>query len=192
MNYQLIRSRRRTISVQVTDGEVVVRAPMRTSRREADAFVERHEDWIAKQLKKNEQMRAAAPEPLTTDELAALYAKARQVLPARARYYAERLGVSFGRIAIRCQRTRWGSCSTKHNLNFNCLLMLTPPEVIDAVVVHEVCHLREMNHSARFYALVLSLCPDYRRLDGWLRENGRLLLARVPNGKAAANTSSGG
>lgn len=192
MDYQLIRSRRRTISVQVVGEGVVVRAPMRTSRREADAFVERHEDWIAKQRKKNEQTKAAAAPPLTSDELAALYAKAREVLPARVRYYAERLGVGFGRIAIRCQRTRWGSCSTKHNLNFNCLLMLTPPEVIDAVVVHEVCHLREMNHSARFYALVLSHCPDYRRWDGWLRENGRLLLARVPDGKTAINSTSGG
>ena len=57
--------------------------------------------------------------------------------------------------------------------------MLTPPEVIDAVVVHEVCHLREMNHSERFYALVLRLYPDYRRWDKWLKENGRLLLARA-------------
>ena len=181
MDYQLIRSRRRTIAVQVTDGGVIVRAPMRTSRREADAFVQRHADWIAKQQQKREQQRAAASAvtKLNPAELGELYARARESLPARARYYAGLLGEDFAGVTIRCQRTRWGSCSAKRNLNFNCLLMLTPPEVIDAVVVHEVCHLREMNHSERFYALVLRLYPDYRRWDKWLKENGRLLLARA-------------
>lgn len=185
MDYQLIRSRRKTIAVQVTDKGVVVRAPMRTTQREADAFVKKHEDWISKQLAKRAAQNAAAERTpkLTPGELADLYERARELLPARARYYAGLLGERCGRVTVRCQRTRWGSCSTKRNLSFNCLLMLTPPEVIDAVAVHEVCHLKEMNHSAAFYAHVLRLCPDYRRWDKWLKENGKLLLARLPEGK---------
>ena len=95
-------------------------------------------------------------------------------------YYAPQIGVDYGRITIRCQRTRWGSCSAKGNLNFNCLLMLAPPEVLDSVVVHELCHRREMNHSPRFYALVLRVFPDYHRWDRWLKDNGPALMARIP------------
>ena len=186
MDYTLKKSRRKTIAVQVTGDGITVRAPLRTSRREADAFVQKHADWIERQLMKREQNRAAAAAvpKLTRAELDALYARARAYLPECVRYYTGLLGESCGSVTVRCQRTRWGSCSTKRNLNFNCLLMLTPPEVIDAVVVHEVCHLREMNHSACFYALVLRLYPDYRRWDKWLKENGKLLLARLPDASA--------
>ena len=185
MEYTLIKSRRKTIAVQVTDRGVIVRAPKHTTRREADAFVQKHEDWIRKQFKKREQnrMEAAAVQKLTPGELAALYEQAREVLPDRVRHFAALLGEPYGRVTIRCQRTRWGSCSTKRNLNFNCLLMLTPREVIDAVVAHEVCHLKEMNHGAVFYAHVLRLCPEYRRWDKWLRDNGRRILARLPEEK---------
>ena len=105
--------------------------------------------------------------------------RALEVIPRRAAYYAPLVGVQYGRITIRNQRTRWGSCSGKRNLNFNCLLMLAPPEVVDSVVVHELCHLKEMNHSPRFYAEVLRVFPDYRKWDKWLKENGAALLARM-------------
>ena len=182
MNYQLIKTKRKTIAVSVRDGIVIVRAPLRTTRREADAFVKKYEDWISSQLEKDAARRRetdAVPK-LTQQEIADLYARAKEAIPDRVRYYAERLGADYGRVTIRCQRSRWGSCSAKRNLNFNCLLMLAPDEVIDAIVVHEVCHLKEMNHSARFYALVLSLYPDYHRWNQWLKDNGRLILARVP------------
>ena len=77
--------------------------------------------------------------------------KARIFIPERVKYYAEVIGVDYGRITIRCQKTRWGSCSSKGNLNFNCLLMLMPSEVIDYVVVHELCHIKQMNHSKAFW-----------------------------------------
>lgn len=183
MDYQLIRSRRRTIAVQVTEEGVVVRAPMRTSKREADAFVKKHEDWIQKHLALREERRAQAQnaEKLSPADLRGLYQRAAGYIPERVRHYTSLLGESCGRVTIRCQRTRWGSCSTKRNLSFNCLLMLTPPEVIDSVVAHEVCHLREMNHGERFYDLVLSLCPDYKSCDKWLKDNGRSLLDRLPD-----------
>ena len=104
---------------------------------------------------------------------------ARQYIPERVQYYAPKVGVDYGSITIRSQKSRWGSCSSKGNLSFNCLLMLTPPEVIDSVVVHELCHRKEMNHSAAFYAHVLRVFPEYQTWRRWLKENGPALLLRV-------------
>ncbi len=87
--------------------------------------------------------------------------------------------MSYGRITLRCQKTRWGSCSAKKNLNFNILLMLTPAEVIDSVIVHELCHLVEMNHSPRFYKLVYAAYPEYDCFNRWLKDNGAAIMARV-------------
>lgn len=182
IDYQLIKSKRKTISVELKNGEVVVRAPNRMPRREINAFVEKHVGWIAEQQTKwrEQQAQLEKVEKLTDDELDALYEQAKAYIPERVRHYADLLGVAWGQITIRCQRTRWGSCSAKKNLNFNCLLMLTPPEVIDSVVAHEVCHLIEMNHSKRFYQLVLHIFPDYHRYNKWLKDNGKALMARVP------------
>ena len=92
------------------------------------------------------------------------------------RFYAEKLGVTYGRITIRCQKSRWGSCSSRGDLSFNCALMKCPQEALDSVVVHELCHRKEMNHSARFYAEVLRVFPDYPKWHRWLRETGSLYL----------------
>ncbi|MBR2976667.1 MAG: M48 family metallopeptidase, partial [Oscillospiraceae bacterium] len=106
--------------------------------------------------------------------------RAKLVFPERVRHFAPLVGTDYGRITIRCQKTRWGSCSSKGNLNFNCLLLLAPPEVLDSVVVHELCHRKQLNHSPRFYAEVLRVLPDYPRLHGWLKEHGAALLRRAP------------
>lgn len=192
MEYTLKKSKRKTVSVEVRDGEVIVRAPNRMPKRDINAFVAKHEAWIEKQLKRSrEQQAAEAVVPkLTQGEIDALYARAKALIPERVRYFAGLLGEKYGRITIRCQRTRWGSCSAKKNLNFNCLLLLAPPEVLDSVVAHEVCHLREMNHSARFYALVTEICPDYHRRNRWLKDNGKLLMARVPDITDANNVKN--
>lgn len=117
--------------------------------------------------------------PLTSEEIRELADKALNVIPERVAYYAPKVGVTYGRITIRNQRTRWGSCSAKGNLNFNCLLMLTPPEVIDSVVVHELCHRKEMNHSKRFYDEVLRVYPNYFECDRWLKKNGGAIMRRM-------------
>ena len=114
---------------------------------------------------------------LTRQELDALKREAKLLIPDRVRYYAAKLGITYGRIAIRAQRSRWGSCSSKGNLNFNCLLMLAPPGVVDSIVVHELCHRKVMNHSSRFYAEVLRVFPEYEQHHRWLKEHGEMILA---------------
>ena len=106
---------------------------------------------------------------------------ARKVLPERVEYWAEKIGVSYGRISIRLQSSRWGSCAQNGNLNFNCLLVLMPPEILDSVVVHERCHRKFMNHSKDFYAEINRVFPDYERCNKWLKENGGAFMKRIIN-----------
>lgn len=183
IRYTLIRSRRKSIGIQVKNGTVFVRAPLHTGKQTIDRFVSENARWIEKQLSRSAdvQEKASAEGMLSAHDIACLVKKAKQILPDRVAYYAGILGVSYGRITVRCQRTKWGSCSSKGNLNFNCLLMLAPPEVIDSVIVHELCHCKEMNHSARFYAEVHRIYPAYDKCRKWLKENGEILMRRVEN-----------
>ena len=176
IDYTLIRSARKTVSLQLgLDGELVVRAPNRMPKREIDRFVESKRDWVEKHLSR---LPEAQPK-LTEEELRKLARHAKEVLPEIAAYYAPLVGVDYGRITIRTQHTRWGSCSAQGNLNFNCLLMLTPDDVIEYVVVHELCHRKEMNHSARFWAEVEKVLPNYRQSRRWLKDNGGVLIGRL-------------
>lgn len=176
----IIKSRRKSFSMQVKGGNVIVRVPLWAKESEVGSFVDAHRDWLEEQLEKEERRQKALADipKLTEAELRELTERARELIPQRVAYYAERIGVSYGKISIRHQKTRWGSCNARGDLSFNCLLMLTPPEVLDSVVVHELCHRREMNHSPRFYREVYRTYPDYDRWHGWLKENGTLLLQR--------------
>lgn len=179
--YRIVRSRRKTLSLQIDTQGLLVRAPMRASDRQIGLFVQEHEAWIEKHLKKLEQAKLDAREqPLSQEEVEQLKAQAKQIFAQRAAHYAPLVGVDYGCITIRCQRTLWGSCSAKGNLNFNCLLLLAPPQVLDSVVVHELCHRKFMNHSRRFYAEVLRVFPEYHRWHRWLKDNGKALMLRVP------------
>jgi predicted metal-dependent hydrolase len=181
MQYKLIRSDRKTVSLQVKGGELLVRAPRRLSKAAIEGFVRKHMDWIRKQMQK--QSRTAAPQAsgtqLTEKEHEELKKRAKQVFAERVAHFAPIVGVTYGRITIRTQKTRWGSCSSKGNLNFNCLLLLAPPEVLDCIVVHELCHRKQMNHSRAFYAEVLRVMPDYHTRHAWLKKNGTALMGRV-------------
>ncbi len=184
-SYKILRSRRKTIALQITPaGEILVRCPNRCSQGTIQAFVDSKRPWLEKHLTAI-QARPSEP-PFTPAQLEALYAQARELLPRRVAHYAALIGVSYGRITIRAQRTRWGSCSSKGNLNFNCLLALCPEEVVDYIVIHELCHRKELNHSGAFWALVEQFCPDYQVQKQWLNQNGPALMARL----SATSTNS--
>lgn len=175
LNYHLVRTDRKTIAIQIKpDGEVIIRAPKRMPMATIEAFVQSKTHWIEKQLSA-----LPAMEKMTAAQHRTLIAQAKRLLPQKVAHFAHRIGVEYGRISIRSQHTRWGSCSTKGNLNFNCLLMLAPPTVVDYVVVHELCHRKQMNHSAAFWAEVEAVLPDYRQSKKWLKENGPSLIGRL-------------
>lgn len=176
---RIIRSQRRTVAVEITaTGRVVVRAPMGLSEQDIAAFLEYRRPWIEKHL----ACRLPPLPPFTEEELASLLQKAREDLPRRVAHFAPLAGVGVNRVTVRCQRTRWGSCSAKGNVNLNCLLMLCPESVRDYVVVHELCHRREMNHSPRFWAEVERVLPDYRVSRQWLKTKGRTVIGRLDRG----------
>jgi predicted metal-dependent hydrolase len=144
---RIIRSRRRTIAIIITaDAEVVVRAPHRMPEGEIEKFVAGKQKWI----------------------------EACQKLPARCRELGELTGYRPARVRISAARTRWGSCSPAGSISLNWRLAMAPQAVIDYVIIHELAHLAEMNHSARFWRRVEQHVPDHRQHRRWLRQNGRL------------------
>lgn len=181
LNYQVVYSARRNLGLEIRQGRLIVRAPRGTPRSAVEDLIRKKQKWIREHLEKSRRNmeEAAGAGKLSHEELQALAERACTVIPERVRYFAPLIGVMPGRITIRNQKTRWGSCSAGGNLNFNCLLMLAPPEVLDSVVVHELCHMKEMNHSPRFYAEVYRVFPDYDRCHAWLKEHGSGLLARM-------------
>ena len=180
--YRIVRSDRKSAAIEIKNEEIIVRVPERMPEGDIEKFVLQHRGWIEKHLRLDEERKKAESEikRLTENDVIRLREQAGRVIPDRVRHFAAIADVNYGKITIRCQKTRWGSCSSKGNLSFNCLLMLTPPEVIDSVVVHELCHLKEMNHSERFYKEVLHIFPDYYRWNKWLKENGGMLIKRLP------------
>ena len=178
----ILRSKRKTLSLELKDDGLLVRAPKRMSDREIKEFILSKKDWIEKHQKIIDDRRELQKQypPYTEDELKDLAKEAKEIIPAKVKRYAEIVGVSYGRITIRCQKTRWGSCSSKGNLNFNCLLMELPEEIIDSVVVHELCHRKHMNHSKAFYDEVESVFSEYKKCRKWLKENGHIYLSRLP------------
>ena len=179
--YTVIRSRRRTVAITIdSDANLVVRAPLRMSDRAIAGFVESKNDWIRKHQEKMRQRakkRDAVP-AFTDAEREELVRKAKKIIPERVAHFAPIIGVTYGNITIRNQKTVWGSCSTRGNLNFNCLLAALPAEVTDYVVVHELCHRKEMNHSARFWAEVERIIPNHKAIRKWLKEEGTVYLGR--------------
>lgn len=179
---EIIRSRRKTIAIEIKlDATVLVRAPYFMKDAEIHRFVTEKEAWITEYLKKvrERQKNAEEVQKLTMDEVRQLADRALNVIPEKVRYYAKIMGVSYGRITIRNQKSRWGSCSGKGNLNFNCLLMLAPDEVLDYVVVHELCHRIEMNHSKAFWNQVENVMPDYKEKRQWLKVHGSEIIRRM-------------
>ena len=202
IEYTLIRSARKTISLQLRESggkgrnktrersradrdgmtagdtgsawgvEIIVRAPRGMALKDIDDFVERHRSWIEQRTAQLAEARQNKRE-ISEQEREEGVRTALEKIPRRVAYFAQQMGVNYGRITIREQKTRWGSCSNKGNLNFNWKLVLMPDEILDYVVVHELAHRREMNHSERFWAIVAEVLPDYRERRRRLKEWGR-------------------
>ena len=181
----LIRSSRRSLAAEILpDGSVTVRAPQRMPEQDIVRFLSEKAAGIEKHVQKRlaQNRTLAALPPFTPEDIRDMAKRAAAVIPVRVQYFAKEIGVSYGRITIRNQKTRWGSCTAEGNLNFNCLLMAALPEVLDSVIVHELCHRLHANHSKQFYDAVYRVFPDYDRCHQWLKQNGGLLIRRMEAG----------
>lgn len=178
MEGKITYSKRKTLSLRILpDGSLDIRAPLGMPRREIDRFLEEKAGWIEShraQVLRDRQL--GARNAIDAEQLETLKELAQEPIYESLRKFAPQMGVTYGRVTIRCQKSRWGSCSSRGDLNFNCTLMKFPREALDSVVVHELCHRKEMNHSARFYAEVLRVFPDYPKWHRWLKETGSLYL----------------
>lgn len=156
------------------DGNVIVRAPLHTGLPRIKRFVNQKQDWVLECLERTKEYREQKPlsADLSEAKRNVYIRKAKETITKRTSYFARLMGVSYRNITIREQKTRWGSCSSEKNLNFNWKLILAPPEVLDYVVVHELCHLKEMNHSKAFWDEVGKVMPEYETYKLWLKENG--------------------
>lgn len=161
MEYEVIYSDRRTLSLSVRDGKLVVRAPRKISKSKIEEAIASRKKWIENNIKKQTIKAKNHPEP-TPEEEARLRKEAREVLTAKTLKYADIMGIKYGRITITGAKTRFGSCSSKGNISYSYRLMTYPEEAIDYVVVHELSHILEMNHSPRFYAVIEKVLPDYK------------------------------
>lgn len=218
-DYEIIRSKRKTLSIQITrDARLVVRSPMRISKARIDAFVESHAAWIEKYMRKTEKDYTAKrefsfsdgesmyflgeelkirtdayikdvqiidSEMLISERISLecrknavtkyLVRQAKLLLSKRVIAFAPRLGVEPQAVTITSAKTRWGSCSGNNRLSFSFRLMMLPAEQIDYVVVHELAHILEHNHSDRFYAHIARVLPDYRQRQAVLKEFAKRL-----------------
>jgi predicted metal-dependent hydrolase len=168
----LVRHRRarRYILRVLADGTVRVTLPRWGVKREALAFVDANRAWI-------ERERAASRRPDTHDHQrnALLRERARRELPGQLLALAAAQGISVGRVSIRNQRSRWGACSPSGVITLNWRLIQTPDFVREYVMLHELMHRREMNHSKRFWRLVAACCPRFIEARKWLRTEGKTL-----------------
>ncbi len=214
---KIIRTKRKTIALIVeSNGDLIIRAPKRATKREINALVKKHADWIVeKQDEVRKEQEAFTPRQFAEGEefyfLGKSYAlqytgakkstlrlwgeklqvarsvqekpervieqwykkEARQIFTERVNFYAEKYGFEYNKLKLSSAKRRWGSCSSIGNINLTWRLVMAPPEIIDYVVVHELCHLREQNHSKAFWAQVGAIMPNYKARRKWLKENGR-------------------
>lgn len=161
MGYRIIRSDRRSLSIEINDdAELVVRAPRRMSEKEIQKFVCKHSEWADSRIERaRERRRRFDYEDENSEEL---IMQAKEIIPVKVSYYGELMGIKPAGVKITSAKKRFGSCNAKNSLCFSWRLMIYPDEAIDYVVVHELAHIRHHNHSRAFYALVEKYMPDYR------------------------------
>ena len=182
LTYRIVRSERKTLSVSIQpDCTITVRAPRSVSDSQIRRFLIEKQHWLITKYLETKQKQETIPcSDLTDTQRAALTRRyidaAKEYFPKRVAYFHQFTGGTYSRITIRDQKTRWGSCSSKGTLSFNWRLMLAPPAILDYVVVHELCHLRHMDHSPAFWQAVGEVFPDYASARKWLRKHGQELV----------------
>ncbi|MDD2972084.1 MAG: M48 family metallopeptidase [Lachnospiraceae bacterium] len=179
------QSRRRSYGLEIDEnGAVILKIPLQASESFIDSFLRDKEKWITekyeKQLRRKNELEEWKKRLACTPGQAAALTKryrnaAKKYIPERVAHYQMQMGGTYERVIIRDQKTRWGSCSSGGTLSFSWRLMLAPPMVLDYVVIHELAHLQEMNHSKAFWDVVESVMPEYRIHRKWLRDNGAIL-----------------
>lgn len=160
-DYDIVYSKRKTLGITVKGDKVTVRAPYQAQKTLIDIFLFEHEEWVLNALEKQRNKAAERPE-IAPEKEDALRESAKEYFEIKTREYAEKMGLKYSRIKITSAKTRFGSCSSKGNICFSYRLMAYPEAAREYVIVHELCHLVEMNHSKRFYALVKRYLPDYK------------------------------
>lgn len=168
MEYKVIKSNRKTMTLSVNDNlEVIVKAPIFVSNSSIDDFVIRNASWINNAIdNKKKQLEKF---DLSDDEIDALVKKAKAVIPSKVEHYSNLMKISPTGIKITKAKKRFGSCNGKNSLCFSCYLMLYPNEAVDYVVVHELAHIKHHNHSKDFYSLISKYMPDYKDREKLLK-----------------------
>ncbi len=176
IEYKLIRAKRKTVGITVgKDGLVTVRAPQRLSKKEIEKIVEKHTDWI---MKKREEILLRRDEELTEEDGLYLRSLAERVIPPWIEKLSRSTGLKPCRVKISSAKKRFGSCSSKGSISISYYVMLYPREAVELVLIHELCHLKHMNHSAEFYKLLSSYLPDHRERKNMLSK-GRFSMEEV-------------
>ena len=170
MDYEIIYSKRKTVSIKIEQGIVIVKAPLGVAKKEIKSIVDKHRDWIEKAVVREKKKREKY-ESLDESQVRILKKQARIYLTGLCEKYSALMGLSYNRISITSAKKRFGSCSSNKNISFSYLLMLYPEAAREYVVVHELAHLCEMNHSARFYAIIERYMPDYKERKKLLKQN---------------------
>ena len=161
MEYNVVYSVRKTVSISVDKSCITVKAPIGTDKETIEKILVKHTRWIQKNIE-HQKKKEELYRQLTPDEIKKIRKDARIYFAERTRYFADIMGLKYGRITITSAQKRFGSCSSKGNISYSYRLMLYPEAAREYVVVHELAHLKEMNHSKRFYDIVSGVLPDYK------------------------------
>ena len=168
VEYRVVYSARKTISISVNGTDVVVKAPFGTDDETVKKVITKYSAWIEKALK-FQKKKEELTKDLTPDDIKRLKKEAKKYLAEKTEYFANIMGLKYGRITITSAQKRFGSCSSKGNISYSYRLMLYPEAAREYVVVHELAHLVQMNHSKEFYAVIERILPDYKRRKRMLK-----------------------
>ncbi|MDY6323694.1 MAG: SprT family zinc-dependent metalloprotease [Catonella sp.] len=178
----IVKQHRKSISIKIRNSSLIeVHAPFGIEDKDIDAFVEKHGDWINAKLAEMKEAESAlnSIDVASKAEFDEKIELAKKIIPEKCAYYADMIGVDYGRITLKAQKTLFGSCSAAGNLNFNIALMFAPERVLDYVIIHELCHLKEMNHSVDFWHEVEKVMKDYKVERQWLNDNGAMIMRKA-------------